>query len=107
MSKRKQLPGQFDDNEIEETAKGIADIAKEIVEKDDKQKVTKRTQSEHIENTKGTRFKSYKTTDLETFSIRLRPADKKRLQAYFERRGLSLSQGIRTIVKDFIERQGI
>ena len=107
MSARKQLPGQFNEDELEETAKGIADIAKEIVEKSEKHKVSGRTHNEHIENTEGTRFKGYKTTDLETFSIRLRPADKKRLQAYFERRGLSLSQGIRTILKDFMERQGI
>jgi hypothetical protein len=107
MSTRKKIPGQFNEDNLEETAKGIADIAKEIVEKSEQQKITERTQSEHIENTEGTRFKSYKTTDLETFSIRLRPVDKKRLQAYYEKRGLTLSQGIRTIIKDFMERQGI
>ncbi len=104
------MPGQFDSYDPEKIGKGLANIAKEIVEKDEKRKKapnTERTRIEHIENTKRTRFNQYKKSELETFSIRLKPEDKRRLQRYFDNRGIGLSQGIRTIIKDFMERQGI
>ena len=106
----KKLPGQFNNYDPEKIGLGIAGITKEIVEKDEKRKKgtnTERTQSKHIENTERTRFKKYKKTDLETFSIRLSPEDKKRLHRYFKNRDIGLSQGIRIIIKDFMERQGI
>lgn len=106
----KKLPGQFDNYDPEKIGMGIAGITKEIVEKDEQRKKstnTERTRTEHIENTRRTRFKRYKKTDLETFSIRLQTEDKKRLQRYFKSRDIGLSQGIRIIIKDFMERQGI
>lgn len=106
----KKLPGQFNNYDPEKIGRGIADITKEIVEKDEKRKKspnTERTHTEHIENTERTRFKRYKKTALETFSIRLNTKDKRRLHIYFENRDITLSQGIRIIIKDFIERQGI
>lgn len=60
-----------------------------------------RTRSEHIENT---RFEQYKKTELETFSIRLTPEDKQKLRDYFSRRSVPLSQGIRMIIKEFMEK---
>lgn len=71
------------------------------------EKNTERTHREHKENTEGTRFQKYKPTDLETFSIRITATDKNHLKAYFDKRGLTLSQGIRTVIKDFMERQGV
>ena len=108
MTARKKIPGQFDEGE--KMGKGLADITKKIVEESEKRKkitTTEGTQSEHIENTERTRFKKYKKTDLETFSIRLSPEDKRRLQRYFESRDIALSQGIRIIIKDYMERQGM
>jgi len=63
--------------------------------------------AEHIENTDQERYRGYKKTELETFSIRLTPEDKRNLREYFERRSLSLSQGIRMIIKEFMEREGV
>ena len=70
-------------------------------------KNTERTISEHKENTKRTRFKDYEKSKYNTFSIRLTPQDKERLQRYFEDRDIPLSQGLRMIIKDWMERQGI
>jgi hypothetical protein len=66
---------------------------------------TNRTQSTPVENTERTHreYADYKPTELETFSIRLDPNDKKRLQAYFKRRGLSLSQGLRVWIIERME----
>ncbi len=108
MTARKKIPGQFD--ESEKMGKGLADITKEIVRRDENRKKTadtERTHREHIGNTERTRFLKYKKTELETFSIRLSSEDKKRLQRYFVKRDIGLSQGIRIIIRDFIERQGI
>lgn len=103
----KKIPDQWDPEKI---GRGLAGIAKEIVEKDKQSKKsmnTERTHTEHIENTKQTHFKRYKKTDLETFSIRLQTEDKRKLQRYFQSRDIGLSQGIRIIIKDFMERKGI
>jgi len=75
-----------------------------------KEPTTESIQSEHVENTERTQkrdFKKHKDSKFDTFSIRLLPEDIERLRVYFDKRGLSLSQGIRTVVKDFMERQGI
>ena len=45
--------------------------------------------------------------DFTTFSIRLLPEDIQRVRTYFERRGLKLTQGIRMIIKEYMEREGI
>lgn len=63
------------------------------------QEPTKSTQEED--------FSKRRPTELERISIRLRPEDIERLREYFESRDLTLSQGIRTVIKDFMERQGI
>ena len=127
----KRLPDQFDNYDPEKIGKGLADITKEIVEKDELRKKgvtssgkhtlkgvtsgkhienTQRTPSEHTENIKNTKqagFEHFKKTDLITFSIRLRMKDKKRLKQHFNNRDIGLSQGIRIIIKDYMERQGI
>ena len=44
---------------------------------------------------------------LKKYHIRFQEADWKKLQAYFERKGLSVSSGIRMIVSEFMEREGL
>lgn len=75
---------------------------------------TERIQSEHGESTERVQeerdkehFKKYKDTDLEVFTVRLMQGARSRLKTYFAKRGLSLSQGIRQIVQDFMERYNI
>lgn len=68
---------------------------------------TQETRGEHEENTQRTHWDERRGTDLETFSIRLHPEDKRRLAAYFARRSTPLSQGIRQILADFMERTEI
>ena len=74
-------------------------------------KNTESTRIEHIETTESTRkkedFKKYRDSKFDTFTVRLLPKDIEQLRDYFERRGITLSQGIRTVIKDFMERQGI
>ena len=70
-------------------------------------RTTEGTQKEHRSNTQRTRFKGYQRTDLETFSVRLTPDDKRVLQEYFERRSIPMSQGIRQILVDFMEERGL
>lgn len=45
--------------------------------------------------------------NLEPFLIRLSGKDKLKLRIYFHNKGLKLSQGIRMIVKEYMEREGI
>ena len=52
-------------------------------------------------------FEKYEGSDLEVFTVRLMPGSRDRLKRYFAKRGLSLSQGVRQIVQDFLERQGV
>lgn len=74
-------------------------------------KHTERIQSEHGENTESIRkpehFKKYKDSQFDVLTIRILPEDIKRLRLYFDKRGVPLSQGIRTVIKDFMERQGV
>ena len=70
-------------------------------------KTTEGTQREHKGNTERTRFKRYQKTDLETFSVRLAAEDKRILEEYFRRRSISLSQGIRQVLVDFMEEKGL
>lgn len=60
-----------------------------------------RSDSGAIEN----RFESYAESDLEAFTVRLSRRDKRLLVAHFKRRHLSLGQGIRKILIDYIERE--
>ena len=73
--------------------------------------ITERAQIEHGENTESIRkpehFKKYKDSRFDVLTIRLLPEDIKRLRLYFDKRGVPLSQGIRTVIKDFMERQGV
>ncbi len=106
----KKLPEQFNNYDPEKTGRGIADITKKIVEKDKERKKsmnTERTQLQGEMNTERTHFKKHKKTELETFSIRINLEDKRRLKRYFNNRDIGLSQGVRIIIKDFMERQGI
>ena len=64
---------------------------------------TQRTHSEPVEKAKSTHWEHRKATDLETFSIRLHPDDKRRLSEYFGRRSTPLSQGIRQVLVDFMQ----
>ncbi len=75
---------------------------------------TKGVQSDYGETTERLRkkrdkkdFVKYTDTDLEVFTVRLMPGSKARLKTYFAKRGVRLSQGVRQIVQDFMERQGI
>ena len=80
------------------------------LEEKGKPELTESTQRADTERTKSTRkedFSKRLKTELERISVRLRPEDIERLREYFENRDLTLSQGIRTVIKDFMERQGI
>ena len=68
---------------------------------------TGETQQKHRENTDITRLKEYGDKARGTFSIRIDDRDRESLQRYFENRGLKLTQGIRMIIKEYMERQGI
>ena len=48
-----------------------------------------------------------KESDLKSFTIRLRPEDKRILQDHFARRSVPLGQGIRGILLDFMEEKGL
>lgn len=52
-------------------------------------------------------FEKHKDTDLEVFTVRLMPGSREKLKDYFSKRGLSLSAGVRQIIQDFMEKQGI
>ncbi len=103
----KKLPGQFNNYDPEKIGKGIAGIAKEIVEKDEKRK----TGVKHTLNVGQTKvkrnFSKYKDTEMETYGFRIYPKDKRRFEEYFKKRGMTFSQGVRMVMKDFMERQGL
>ena len=69
--------------------------------------VPRRTQKAPKKHTEETRFQDYSETELGTFSVRLMEKDKRVLKEYFARRSLSLSQGIRQVLIDFMEKQGL
>lgn len=68
---------------------------------------TESTRSEHVEKAQSTHWEHRRATDLETFSIRLHPDDKRRLSEYFGRRSIPLSQGIRQVLVDFIQENDL
>ena len=102
----KKLPGQFDNYDPEKIGRGIAGIAKEIVEKDEQRRTdVKHTLNKGVTNVK--RFDTYKDTEMETYGFRIYPKDKQKFENYFKRRGMTFSQAVRMVIKDFMERQGI
>jgi hypothetical protein len=67
---------------------------------------TEGTPSEHVANTKK-RFKKYAPTELRTFSIRLLPRDIVALTKHFTLRGITVSAGLRTVVREYMNREGL
>ena len=69
------------------------------------------TEVEHTSNNGRTEverdFKKYKATDMKNYGIRLYPEDRRKLEEYFKKRDMTFSQGVRMVIKDFMERQGI
>ncbi len=74
-------------------------------------KNTERTREEHEEHTESTReerdFTKYRDSKFDTLTVRLLPEDIQRLKLYYEKRGIPVSQGLRSLILDFMERQGI
>ncbi len=103
----KKLPGQFDNYDPEKIGKGIAGIAKEIVEKDEQRKTDVKRKSNGSQTKVKRDFEKYKPTEMETYGFRIYPKDKQKFENYFKRRGMTFSQGVRMVIKDFMERQGI
>lgn len=68
---------------------------------------THRADREPTESRQQSNFKKYRPTELQRLSIRLRSEDIEALREYFKSRDLALSQGLRTVIKDFMERQGL
>ncbi len=72
---------------------------------------TERTRTEHGEHTESTRkerdFKKYKDSKFDTVTVRLLPEDIQRLKFYYEKRGIPVSQGLRSLILDFMEHQGV
>ena len=68
---------------------------------------TRRADTKPTESTRKQDFSNRRKTELERISVRLRSEDIGRLRNYFDKRGSSLSHGIRTVLLDFMERQGI
>ena len=101
---RKPTPGQFD--ESEKMGKGLADITKKIVEESEK-RITDVKHTSNVGQTEVRRnFAKYKDTEMETYGFRIYPKDKLRFEEYFKKRGMTFSQGVRMVIKDFLERQG-
>ena len=65
------------------------------------------TQPEHSNNTDITRLREYEDKTTVTFSVRLYKKDREKLRDYFQSRGLKLGQGLRMIIKDFMNSQGL
>ena len=66
--------------------------------------VTQRSDREH---TQRTRFKVYKPTEMTILSVRIPPSYKQKLSDYFTKRHTSLSTGVRFMIGDFIEANGL
>jgi hypothetical protein len=47
-------------------------------------------------------FGKYGDSDMVTVGVRLSPADRDRLEAYFSKRDLKLSQGLRMAIKEWM-----
>jgi hypothetical protein len=49
----------------------------------------------------------HKETEMKSYGIRLTATDKRKFELYWKKRGMTFSQGVRTVIKDFMERQGV
>ena len=57
--------------------------------------------------TQGSGLHMKNTGPLKPLIIRLNEFDKKRLETHFHSKGLKLSAGIRMLIKEYMERQGV
>jgi len=57
--------------------------------------------------TQGTGLHMKNTGPLNPLIIRLSEYDKKKLEIYFQNKGLKLSPGLRMIIKEYMEQKGI
>lgn len=64
------------------------------------------TQKEHNSNTKSIQ-KVHKNNTLDIHHIRIHKNDWKVLGQHFEGKGLKVSQGIRMIIKEYLEKEGV
>ena len=100
MTDELQGLGQFAEKVIPNTIAGF--VIESLENKNDYGKTTERLRKKRVKKD----FEKHKDTDLEVFTVRLMPGSREQLKIYFDKRGLSLSQGVRMIVQDFLERQG-
>lgn len=83
---------------------------KERIPPDLMKRLSRGTPTEHKENTERTQrehtpdYAAFGPGEFKPFSVRLTDADKERLRAVFGRRGLTLSQGIRMVLLEYLER---
>ena len=69
---------------------------------------TDKTQTEHIEkDTDITRLREYQDKTTVTFSVRLLNEDREALRDHFKNKGLKITQGVRMLIKEYMEREGI
>ncbi len=99
MTDNKRVSSQFEDEQ-----KDAVDILMGG-SKPDKQN-TERTQQEHRDNTKSTQ-RVHEDNTLDIHHIRIHRADWNALQRCFEGKGIKASQGIRMIIKEYLEKEGI
>ncbi len=96
--------GQLGQPTEKAAAETILGLAIEIIERENKINVQ---HTSNIGKTKVEHFKKYNKTEMKTYGCRLDPKDKIKFERYFKKRGLSFSQAVRMVIKDFMERQGI
>lgn len=99
MTDKKRVTPQFEGEE-KDTVKILMGDSKP-----DKQN-TERTQKEHKDNTKSTQ-RIHGDNTLDIHHIRIHKNDWNVLQQYFDGKGIKVSQGIRMIIKEYMEREGI
>lgn len=70
---------------------------------------TKQPPIEHRENTERTpaEYGTFKPSELEQFSIRMRADDLRALREHFARIDVPISQGVRQIVLDYMRAKGL
>ena len=65
------------------------------------------TQKRHSGDTEVTDYKGFKASDLEQLSFRMSPEDKERLRQHFDSLGLTVSAGLRMVLKRYMRDEGI
>lgn len=69
---------------------------------------TDKTQPEHSEKDADlTRLREYEDKTTVTFSVRLLNEDREALRDHFKNKGLKITQGVRMLIKEYMEREGI